>query len=58
MVGWSDVEIRDVLRIELAVLDTDPLVAAYGGTPWEPWSVDVAAERFLAAMMLHNGNGT
>lgn len=58
VVGWSDVEIRDVLRIELAVLDTDPLVAAYGGTPWEPWSVDVAAERFLAAMMLHNGNGT
>jgi len=53
VVGWSDVEIREVLRIDFAVLDVDPLVGAYGGTPWEPWSVDVAAERFLAAMTLH-----
>jgi len=56
VVGWSDVEIREVLRIDFAVLDVDPLVGAYGGTPWEPWSVDVAAERFLAAMTLHKRN--
>src|SRR5258706_530933 len=56
VVGWSDVEIRDVLRIDFAVLDVDPLVAVYGGTPWEPWPVDVAAERFLLAMTLHKGN--
>ena len=56
VVGWSDVEIREVLRIDFAVLDVDPLVGVYGGTPWEPWPVDVAAERFLAAMTLHKGN--
>ena len=57
VVGWSDVEIREVLRIDFAVLDVDPLIDVYGGTPWEPWSVDVAAERFLAAMTLHAGHG-
>ena len=45
--GWSHAEVRDVLGIELKPLDADPLVAAYGGTPWEPWSAELAEKRFL-----------
>lgn len=45
--GWARDEVRQVLKITLKPLDTDPLVAIYGGTPWEPWTPDVAAERFL-----------
>jgi hypothetical protein len=29
---------------------TDPLVAAFGGTPWEPWPPEIAGQRFLAAL--------
>jgi len=50
VVGWNVHEILDVLGIEWMPLDADPLVAVYGGTAWEPWPVDVAAARFLAAM--------
>jgi hypothetical protein len=45
--GWQRDEVRQVLKISLKPLDTDPLVAVYGGPPWEPWAPDVAAERFL-----------
>jgi len=45
--GWSEAEVRTVLGIELTPLQRDPLVPLYGGTPWEPWPVDVAATRFL-----------
>lgn len=45
--GWSEREVREVLGITHPVLDTDPLQAQYGGTPWEPWPSDVAAARFL-----------
>ena len=45
--GWSRAEVRDVLGIAFPVLDVDPLQAIYGGTAWEPWASDVAAERFL-----------
>ena len=45
--GWSEREVREVLGIMHPVLDTDPLQALYGGTPWEPWPSDVAAARFL-----------
>ena len=45
--GWSRDEVRDVLGIEFPVLDVDPLQAIYGGTAWEPWPSEVAAERFL-----------
>jgi hypothetical protein len=48
--GWSRAEVRDVLGIPFPVLDVDPLLAVYGGTPWEPWPSDVAAERFLAEL--------
>jgi hypothetical protein len=48
--GWSVAEVRAHLKIELTPLEHDPLVDLYGGTPWEPWPVDVAATRFLAAL--------
>lgn len=48
--GWTPDEVRKVLRIPLKPLDADPLVRWYGGTPWEPWPADVAAERFLTEL--------
>jgi hypothetical protein len=48
--GWSLPEVRANLKIRAAVLDTDPLAAAYGCRPWEPWPPQVAAERFLAEL--------
>lgn len=50
VVGWSETEIRRTLKIRYTPLDTDPLHAHYGGTPWEPWPAAVAAERFLDAL--------
>jgi hypothetical protein len=48
--GWSEQEVRATLKIRSAVLDHDPLAAAYGCTPWEPWPPGVAAERFLGEL--------
>lgn len=48
--GWSRNEVREVLGITHAVLEDDPLQPLYGGTAWEPWPADVAAERFLAEL--------
>lgn len=48
--GWSLAEVRQVLDIALVPLAHDPLVKVYGGTPWEPWPVDLAATRFLGAL--------
>lgn len=48
--GWSAEEVHSVLGIKIKPLVDDPLVAIYGGTPWEPWPASVAAERFLAAL--------
>lgn len=45
--GWKKEEVKQVLKIPFKPLDTDPLVQVYGGKPWEPWTPDVAAERFL-----------
>ncbi|UXH80732.1 phosphohydrolase [Roseateles amylovorans] len=49
--GWSVTEVREVLGISHPVLDTDPLQAVYGGAAWEPWPSDVAAQRFLQALL-------
>ncbi len=49
-IGWPVQEVRSVLGIVHPVLDADPLAEIYGCQPWEPWSADVAAERFLAAL--------
>jgi len=48
--GWSLGEVRAHLKIRAAVLADDPLAAAYGCRPWEPWPPQVAAERFLAEL--------
>lgn len=45
--GWSAEEVKQVLKIPFKPVKTDPLVAIYGGKPWEPWAPDLAAERFL-----------
>jgi len=50
VVGWTKDEVRNVLRIPFKPLTHDPLVAIYGGTPWEPWPPGLAAERFLAEL--------
>lgn len=48
--GWSRAEVRATLGIRAAVMDTDPLLAEFGGTPWAPWPPETAAARFLAAL--------
>jgi 5'-deoxynucleotidase YfbR-like HD superfamily hydrolase len=45
-VGWTRQEVRDILGITAPILEVDPLVARFGGLPWEPWPLDVAAQRF------------
>ncbi len=49
-VGWTHAEVRGILGIDASVIETDPLAARYGGTPWEPWPLDVAAQRFHDAL--------
>ncbi len=48
--GWSRAEVRSTLGIRAAVMEEDPLVAEYGGTPWAPWPPELAASRFLEAL--------
>jgi uncharacterized protein len=48
--GWTPAEVRNVLRIPFEALREDPLVEIYGGTPWEPWSPAIAADRFLSEL--------
>ena len=45
--GWSREEIRDILGLTIQSLDRDPLTPIYGGTPWEPWSVEKSRQLFL-----------
>lgn len=47
VVGWSKEDVLRTLKITTTPLSKDPLVAVYGGTPWEPWSPTVACERFM-----------
>jgi hypothetical protein len=47
VVGWPETEIRQTLKIRFKPLEADLLHGIYGGTPWEPWTPDVAAQRFL-----------
>lgn len=48
--GWSRAEVRATLGIRAAVMAADPLATEFGGTPWEPWAPEVAAQRFLDAL--------
>lgn len=50
VVGWTEAEVRNVLRIPFKPLAKDPLVAIYGGAAFEPWPPRLAAERFLAEL--------
>lgn len=50
VVGWTEAEVRNVLRIPFKPLAEDPLVSIYGGTAWEPWPPRLAAKRFLAEL--------
>jgi hypothetical protein len=50
VVGWSLVEIREHLEIDLDPIEADPLPAPAGMRPWEPWSADLAASSFLSAL--------
>jgi hypothetical protein len=56
VVGWTEKEMRHVLRIPFEPLIEDPLVGVYGGTSWEPWPPQLAAERFLAELHLLIGH--
>ena len=47
VVGWSEKEVLHTLKISVPPLNDDPLQAVYGGTAWEPWAPQLAAERFL-----------
>ena len=50
VVGWSAHEVLHTLKISVAPLAEDPLIARYGGTAWEPWPPALACERFLAEL--------
>lgn len=50
VVGWSAREVLHTLKITVPPLSDDPLHAVYGGTPWEPWAPQLAADRFLAEL--------
>ena len=57
VVGWTEAEVRNVLRIPFKPLAKDPLVDIYGGMPWEPWPPQLAAERFLAELEALTADG-
>jgi hypothetical protein len=48
--GWSVTEVRDILKIDLSPLAIDPLAEIYDCRQWEPWTPNVAADRFLAEL--------
>jgi hypothetical protein len=48
--GWTAAEVRETLGIRAPVRPADPLLPRYGGEPWQPWSPEVASERFLAEL--------
>jgi len=50
VVGWTQGEVRNTLRIPYNALAADPLLDVYGGKAWEPWAPKLAAERFLAEL--------
>jgi hypothetical protein len=50
--GWSEDEVLRTLKIKVAPVHDDPLVAVYGGQPWEPWAPALACDRFLEQLDL------
>lgn len=45
--GWSAKEVKEILMIEQTPLSIDPLMEYFDCRSWEPWSPDLAAERFF-----------
>ncbi len=50
VVGWTREEVRRTLKISAQPVDTDPLLAHFGGQAWEPWPPALACARFLAEL--------
>jgi hypothetical protein len=50
VVGWSRVEIREHLEIDLEPVEADPIPSPAGMRPWEPWPADLAASIFLGIL--------
>lgn len=50
VVGWTQKEVSNTLRIPYEPLAADPLLEVYGGTAWEPWAPALAETRFLAEL--------
>ena len=50
VVGWTRNEVRHTLRIPFEPLAADPLASVYGDRPWEPWTPNLAADRFLTEL--------
>jgi hypothetical protein len=48
--GWTEDEVRRVLKIRFKPLEVDPLARLYRSKPWQPWAADIAAERFLVEL--------
>lgn len=48
--GWAEHEVKEVLDIDLKPLIHDPLAEIYDCKSWEPWPLELAAERFLSAL--------
>jgi uncharacterized protein len=56
VVGWTEAEVRNVLRIPFKPLTDDPLLPVYGGIAWEPWPPRLAVDRFLAELEALSGS--
>ena len=48
--GWPQEELADTLGIDAQPLVADPLMPPRGYLPWEPWTAEDAAERFLSML--------
>jgi hypothetical protein len=48
--GWTRDEVRRLLRIIERPVETDPLADWFGVKPWQPWSPELAADRFKAVL--------
>jgi hypothetical protein len=52
VVGWSEHEIRDVLRIDAPILEKDPIGTQLGVPGWQPWSAELAQKAFTEALSM------
>lgn len=51
--GWNRDEVLEILCIGLRPLSVDPLAEIYDCRPWEPWTPDIASQRFSDALCDH-----